>query len=291
MAPHVKSSATPKDRRKSNGVGVSVASSNGASSKVVTLAVTPKNLRAIVDPGYVKEDTPVLKETNDSPVDSAVIPAVTNSAAENASDSNANTPAAGTPAPQSGPMGPPTDGLKKKGVKRAAGAGVNGNGEAKVRGKPGPKKKQRLDDGTIEGGRGGLAAHKLGPKANMGAINAGLRALDRSGKPCRKWTRGGFTLKSFTGVVWELPRWTAPPKPRPELTAEEPTPVSASAAGSSKENIVPGENAQVKSESSNNGVDVEMQNAPSFAAANSAAPSPGPTPAPAPASVPTAIAV
>lgn len=145
MAPPVKNSAIPKDRRKSsNGAGVSVVSSNGASSKVVTLSVASKKLRAIVDPGYVKEDTPLVKETNDSPTDSTVIPAATNTTAENASDSNANTPAAGTPAPQSGPMGPPTDGLKKKGVKRAAGAGVNGNGEPKVRGKPGPKKKQRL---------------------------------------------------------------------------------------------------------------------------------------------------
>jgi hypothetical protein len=71
------------------------------------------------------------------------------------------------------------------------------------------------DDGTIESNAAAnkaAGAHKLGPKANQGAINAGLRALDRSGKPCRKWAKGGFTLKSFTGVVWEIPRWTAPPK-------------------------------------------------------------------------------
>ena len=53
----------------------------------------------------------------------------------------------------------------------------------------------------------GPGGHKLGPKANQGAINAGLRALDRSGKPCRKWTKKAFSLKSFTGVVWELPSW------------------------------------------------------------------------------------
>src|SRR5206468_2667106 len=52
----------------------------------------------------------------------------------------------------------------------------------------------------------------LGPKANQGAINAGLRALDRSGKPCRKWEKKGFHIKSFTGVVWGLPTWRAPPK-------------------------------------------------------------------------------
>ncbi len=55
-----------------------------------------------------------------------------------------------------------------------------------------------------------LATHKLGPKANQGAINAGLRALDRSGKPCRKWERTGFKVKSFTGVAWQLPSWRAP---------------------------------------------------------------------------------
>ncbi|KAF1813679.1 DUF1711-domain-containing protein [Eremomyces bilateralis CBS 781.70] len=53
---------------------------------------------------------------------------------------------------------------------------------------------------------------KLGPKANQGAINAGLRALDRTGKPCRKWERKGFSVKSFTGVVWEAPTWRAPKK-------------------------------------------------------------------------------
>ncbi|KAI5293839.1 hypothetical protein KEM56_005956, partial [Ascosphaera pollenicola] len=54
-------------------------------------------------------------------------------------------------------------------------------------------------------GAGGHTHHKLGPKANTGAINAGLRALDRTGTPCRKWTRKTFRLKSFTGVVWEVP--------------------------------------------------------------------------------------
>lgn len=51
---------------------------------------------------------------------------------------------------------------------------------------------------------------KLGPKANQGAINAGLRALDRTGKPCRKWEKKGFQLRSFTGVIWDVPTWRAP---------------------------------------------------------------------------------
>lgn len=53
---------------------------------------------------------------------------------------------------------------------------------------------------------------KLGPKANMGTINANLRALDRSGKPCRKWGKKTFQVRSFTGVVWDVPTWRAPPK-------------------------------------------------------------------------------
>lgn len=53
----------------------------------------------------------------------------------------------------------------------------------------------------------GFTGHKLGPKANQGAINAGLRALDRSGKPCRKWSKKPFQLKSFTGIVWDVPSW------------------------------------------------------------------------------------
>ena len=56
----------------------------------------------------------------------------------------------------------------------------------------------------------GPVAHKLGPKANQGAINACLRALDRRGPPCRKWSRKPFAVKSFTGVMWELPTWGAP---------------------------------------------------------------------------------
>ena len=143
------------------------------------------------------------------------------------------------------------------------------------------------EDGTMEGGRSSLGPHKLGPKANQGAINAGLRALDRSGKPCRKWTKGGFTLKSFTGVVWEIPRWTAPPRSRPESSVDGSTPASA-ADSSSKENNNKEDDSQVKSEASNNGGDVEMQSAPSVAADPSPAPAPAPAPAPTPAPMPIA---
>ncbi|KAH6649783.1 INO80 complex, subunit Ies4 [Chaetomium tenue] len=261
MAPSSKNAAVAKDRRKSaNSTAPTVVSAGSPKpTQIVTLKVPAQKLRAILDPDFIKEDTPAKQ----SPAAAAT------SGTENASDSTPNSPPAGTPAAQSVAMGPPTEGPKKKGVKRSATAAANGNGEPKVRGKPGPKKKQRLEDGTIEGGRGSLAAHKLGPKANQGAINAGLRALDRSGKPCRKWNRGGFTLKTFTGVVWEIPRWTAPPKPRPEESADGSTAASESSNKENKE-----DNSQVKSEASNNGGDVEMQGTPSFAADKSPAPVP-----------------
>ncbi|KAI4129726.1 MAG: hypothetical protein LQ338_002110 [Usnochroma carphineum] len=105
----------------------------------------------------------------------------------------------------------------KTGSKRGLGAGVDG---PKPRARPGPKKKLKTDDANgenagsaVKGGSGNTApAHKLGPKANQGAINAGLRALDRTGKPCRKWQKSGFRLKTFTGVTWEISSWRAPTK-------------------------------------------------------------------------------
>lgn len=93
------------------------------------------------------------------------------------------------------------------------------------------------EDGTIDPSGSRLSGmHKLGPKANLGAINAGLRALDRSGKPCRRWTKGGFTLKTFTGVVWGVPRWTAPPKPSTADVDPDASAVPSAADSSSKEN-------------------------------------------------------
>ncbi|KAJ4358288.1 uncharacterized protein N0V89_002868 [Didymosphaeria variabile] len=118
---------------------------------------------------------------------------------------------------------PATDakGRKKPGP-RAGGAGTKRGAAAvdgipKVRGKPGPKKKQRMGDMINDPNNKApfaapAPAQKLGPKANMGTINANLRALDRSGKPCRKWGKKTFHIRSFTGVVWQAPTWRAPPK-------------------------------------------------------------------------------
>ena len=105
--------------------------------------------------------------------------------------------------------------------------------------------------------KGAGAGHKLGPKANQGAINAGLRALDRSGAPCRKWQKGGFTIKTFTGAVWEIPRWKAPSRPSTAGSSD----VSMSSEGS-KENK---ESSHIRSEngvSAGDGEQISMVSSP-----------------------------
>lgn len=93
-------------------------------------------------------------------------------------------------------------------------------------------------------------AQKLGPKANMGAINAGLRALDRTGKPCRKWEKKGFQLRSFTGVTWNLPTWRAPTKAavfaedvKSDSTASSDPKVKDESSAISERSGLPGESA------------------------------------------------
>ncbi|KAJ6440345.1 transmembrane alpha-helix domain-containing protein [Purpureocillium lavendulum] len=235
--------------------------SGGKAGLLITLTVPSRRLQEIVDPDSIKEDTPSAKspsepkDVKESPSNSASVAAAPTANGENATDSNAATPAAeGTPAPSV--MGPPADGPKKRGTKRGAAGLIDGI--PKPRGKPGPKKKPRLEDGTIDHSAARPSgAHKLGPKANQGAINAGLRALDRSGKPCRKWARGGFTLKSFTGVVWEVSRWTAPPKKATESSNGESAAPSADNS-SSKENKENGQEGN-SNNNSNSGADPDAE--------------------------------
>ncbi|KAL4917094.1 INO80 complex, subunit Ies4 [Aspergillus aurantiobrunneus] len=158
-------------------------------------------------------DSPSKKEdAPSSPASSAVDPAPPASSIDNASDA-ASTPAPGTfaDANRKSLPGP------KPGAKR--GLNPTSDSSLKPRGKPGPKKRPRLEDGTTENVRLSTS-HRLGPKANTGAINAGLRALDRSGAPCRKWERKPLQLKSFTGVQWQLPSWRAPPSQKQEDNGE-----------------------------------------------------------------------
>jgi hypothetical protein len=96
-----------------------------------------------------------------------------------------------------------------------------------------------------------LAGHKLGPKANQGAINAGLRALDRTGKPCRKWEKKGFSVKSFTGVVWHLPSWGAPPRAVASTVSEG---EQSTTPNSNSENVPRNSSSAVGSDASRNAV-------------------------------------
>jgi hypothetical protein len=74
--------------------------------------------------------------------------------------------------------------------------------------------------------------------------------LDRSGKPCRKWQKSTFKIKTFTGQVWEIPRWTAPAKITINGEPEEST-----SGSSSKENK---ESSQMDSEKSNSAEDLDI---------------------------------
>lgn len=135
--------------------------------------------------------------------------------------------------------------------------------------------KGNSEDGTIDHSSTAPRAtntHRLGPRANQGVINEKLRALDRSGKPCRKWSKSGFQMKSFTGVVWDMPRWKAPPKVVVEGSSE----TQSISGDSSKENKDNSQQPSVKSEKSNSNGDVEMSNGTVENIASPASSLPGP---------------
>ncbi|PWY77110.1 hypothetical protein BO70DRAFT_397998 [Aspergillus heteromorphus CBS 117.55] len=196
-------------------------SRSGASRKILVLKLSSDLLSQFVTPPPEGRDDRKTRKASDSheppikiqepssPASSSGEPPLPPSSVDNASDA-ASTPAAGTSADTPRRKGVPGP---KPGTKR----GLNQTGETtpKPRGKPGPKKKPRLDDGTVDHAKL-VANHKLGPKANLGAINAGLRALDRSGAPCRRWERKSLQLKSFTGIQWNLESWRTPRPIHPE---------------------------------------------------------------------------
>jgi hypothetical protein len=115
----------------------------------------------------------------------------------------------------------------------------------------------------------GLSGGRLGPKANQGAINAGLRALDRSGKPCRKWERKTFTLKSFTGAGWTTPSWAGrkgvPPgayqgEVRSETSSSDAKPTSGRESDPSQSGVQPQVQYGMTGEAASSpAIDVTMQ--------------------------------
>ncbi|KAF2259806.1 hypothetical protein CC78DRAFT_536843 [Lojkania enalia] len=190
-------------------------STKPAKSKTIILKLSPDRLAKIPH-----ATGPSSKSSQTRSSSSSEIPVVP-TPSENPSDSAAATPAANGMSTPSNSLAPLAVGAKRKGIpgpkpgaKRSA-AHLTPDGLPKPRGKPGPKKKQKLGDLINDPlAKGPFAApapiQRLGPKANQGAINAGLRALDRTGKPCRKWEKKGFAIKSFTGVSWAVPTWRAP---------------------------------------------------------------------------------
>ncbi|POS83567.1 hypothetical protein EPUL_006044 [Erysiphe pulchra] len=191
----------------------SAASRRKSTKGIVVLKLSPKILQKFQQKLEAKRLNSIYSNTSS---DQSKTTSLSNN--ENTQSSKSLTPDQ-PDTPQSSSILPPTDGSKKKSNKRANNTAFASESAAasKSRGKPGPKKKSKLEDATpdqisVTPKSYNTATAKLGPKANQGAINAGLRALDRSGKPCRKWAKESFKLKSFTGVCWEIPRWKAPPK-------------------------------------------------------------------------------
>ncbi|KAL2316205.1 Ino80 complex subunit Ies4 [Schizosaccharomyces pombe] len=58
---------------------------------------------------------------------------------------------------------------------------------------------------------GAATPTRSAPKSSAGLINSGLRALDRSGKPCRRWEKKPISIRSISTIVWKLPLWLGTP--------------------------------------------------------------------------------
>ncbi|KAJ5177424.1 INO80 complex subunit Ies4 [Penicillium coprophilum] len=247
--------ATPNGRSRAG-------AKNSSNSLMVILKLSGDALQQFASPKIKssQNNTPNMKTNDSSPASSAELPTVRPSSADNGSDADANsTPTGATPSDAQRRKGVPGP---KPGNKRTK---EQTDATAKSRGRPGPKKKPRLDEGDTTKIP---AAQRLGPKANTGAINAGLRALDRTGAACRKWERKPLQLRSFTGIVWQLPSWRTPGMSKSEdLIDGKSTAVESGDSDSKPMLHVPGTDtangsSAVPSEKSNSG-DGDVTPAPS----------------------------
>ncbi|MCJ1395768.1 hypothetical protein MMC18_008654 [Xylographa bjoerkii] len=235
-------------------------SSKSKPTKIVSLKLTPAQLAEYPhEPSARKPSASKASSSASTPIPPKESPISIESNADS-KDVMSSTPAE--------KVTTPIDGVKKRGVggpkagtKRPFGS--LSEGITKPRAKPGPKKRPKLD-GTVGNDEAvrpwttpaPLAGHKLGPKANQGAINAGLRALDRTGKACRKWEKKGFSVKSFTGVSWQLPSWRAPQKVAINLKNDA---GQSSTPTSNSENQMNQSSSNVGSENDRNGaMDVDI---------------------------------
>ncbi|KAF8417248.1 INO80 complex, subunit Ies4 [Tirmania nivea] len=185
-------------------------------------AVGPRKIVVLkIDPAKLAKWAPVAR-TKDT---ATVSPSNANSITESSANSPRNssplaagaTPQAGSPVGSAvGSEAPSVSATGAFGALGAKPGPKRGRQPGAPAGKPGRKKQKLIttnsDNGTLPtlAIPGTSRPHKLGPKANQGAINAQLRALDRTKKPCKKWSKAGFQLKSFTGFQWSVPTWATP---------------------------------------------------------------------------------
>ncbi|KAK3701631.1 hypothetical protein LTR37_015382 [Vermiconidia calcicola] len=224
-------------------------------SRIVILHLSPDKLAKF--PADVKPKSSTTTKPAPSP---SVPPPASN---DKTSESNSTpVPPNGNDDTEAASLAPPKVDRRRRGGgtitgRKRAPPAIDPDAPPRERARPGPKKKPRLADGTIDhvnpNKQGPFTApnpvstHKLGPKANTGAINAGLRALDRSGKPCRKWERKGVQIKSFTGMQWDMPSWKAPS--RDPFSGD----VKSDSTGSS--DLKPNGSSALPSDRSNSGMD------------------------------------
>ncbi|MCJ1257551.1 hypothetical protein MMC24_005377 [Lignoscripta atroalba] len=235
-------------------------------SKIAALKLSSSILSRFPHERVTRKPSRIKSPASSASTSTPIPPSDTRSSADVKPESSAIPAAAG-----SENLEIPNDESKRKGgpgskLKRPFGS--LSDGFNKPRAKPGPKKRQKLDNGMLDSNEAAprpwttpapISGHKVGPKANQGAINAGLRALDRTGKPCRKWEKKGFRVKSFTGVTWQLPSWRTPKVNTVSLNGEaepESTPTSNS------ETKINNGSSNVESDRSQNGNAIPS-NAPS----------------------------
>ncbi|KAI4610372.1 hypothetical protein J4E80_008136 [Alternaria sp. BMP 0032] len=175
---------------------------------VVALKLSPDSLRDFPH----EPATPPKEEAKPSPPTPAPQinePSPAATPADSTPNMNGSTPS--SLAPPSSKRKGPKPGSKRSAAQMEAGANGAGATPKPSKAKPGPKRKKMGDMINDPNSKGPFPApaaiNKAGPKANLGAINERLRALDRSGAKCRRWEKKGFQVRSFTGVMWQVPTY------------------------------------------------------------------------------------
>ena len=175
---------------------------------VVALKLSPDSLRDFPH----EPATPPKEEAKPSPPTPAPQinePSPAATPADSTPNMNGSTPS--SLAPPSSKRKGPKPGSKRSAAQMEAGANGASATPKPSKAKPGPKRKKMGDMINDPNSKGPFPApaaiNKAGPKANLGAINERLRALDRSGAKCRRWEKKGFQVRSFTGVMWQVPTY------------------------------------------------------------------------------------